>query len=45
MTPLTPERATQADAARYQQAFSGKSLDELQADWRQWLKDKQKPCS
>jgi hypothetical protein len=45
LTPLTPGRATPADPARYQQVFSGKSLDELQADWRQWLKDKQKSCS
>jgi hypothetical protein len=43
-TPLTPNEATQANAARYEPVFFGKKLADLQKDWTAWLKDKEKAC-
>jgi hypothetical protein len=43
LTPLIPMQTTEADPARYHQIY-GKSLTELQADWRTWLGQRQTLC-
>jgi hypothetical protein len=43
LTPLVPTTTAEADPARYHRIY-GKSLTELQADWRTWLDQRQALC-